>query len=202
MIWSLVQTKGGVGKTTTVMFLAAAATQRGISARVIDADPQGSASSWADRAAHRGTPLSFDVSPASAASVRALSSEPGELILVDSPPGVAPAIDAAIDAADLVIIPTGPRPADIDRVWPTLDITQHRPTTMLLTLVDLRRVEAAQMPRILAEVNAPLLRSVVRYQTSIERSFGREIPQRLGDYGDVFDELVALARMAHEGETV
>lgn len=73
---------------------------------------------------------------------------------------------------------------------------------MLLTLVDLRRVEAAQMPRILAEVNAPLLRSVVRYQTSIERSFGREIPQRLGDYGDVFDELVALARMAHEGETV
>ena len=78
VIWSLVHTKGGVGKTTTVMFLAAAAMQRGIPVRVVDADPQGSASSWADRAAHRGTPLPFDVSPATAANVRALSSEPDE----------------------------------------------------------------------------------------------------------------------------
>lgn len=193
MIWSLVQTKGGVGKTTTAMFLAAAAVRRGVPVRVVDADPQGSASSWADRAAHGGTPLPFDVSPGTAASVRRLSSEPGELVLVDSPPGIAAAIDAAVEAADLVIIPTAPRAADIDRVWPTLDITQHRPTTMLLTLVDMRKLEAMEMPCALREVNAPLLRSIVRYQTAIERSFGRGIPQHLGDYDDVFDELMAAA---------
>ncbi len=140
MIWSLVHTKGGVGKTTTAMFLAAAAVRRGIPVRVVDADPQGSASSWADRAAFLGTPLPFEVSAGTAAEVRVLSSEPGELVLVDSPPGTAAAIDAAVDAADLVIIPTGPRAADIDRVWPTLDITQHRPATILLTLVDMRKV--------------------------------------------------------------
>ncbi|MGB9307554.1 MAG: ParA family protein, partial [Mycobacterium sp.] len=48
---------GGVGKTTTAMFLAAAAVRRGIPVRVVDADPQGSASSWADRAACLGTPF-------------------------------------------------------------------------------------------------------------------------------------------------
>ncbi len=138
-----------------------------------------------------GTPLPFDVSPGTAADLRVLSSEPGELLLVDSPPGTAATIDAAIDAADLVIIPTGPRAADIDRVWPTLDITQHRPTTILLTLVDMRKLEAVEMPRALAEANAPVLRSIVRDLTAIERAFGRGMPQHLGDYGDVFDELMA-----------
>ena len=195
VIWSLVHTKGGVAKTTTAMFLAAAAGRRGVPARVVDADPQGSASSWADRAAHLGTPLPFDVTQATAASLRELSSEPGELVLVDTPPGTAAAIDAAIDVADLVIIPTGPRAADIDRVWPTLDITQHRPTTILLTLVDMRKVEAVEMPRGLAAADAPVLRSIVRNLTAIERAFGRGIPRYLGDYGDVYDELMAAAAL-------
>lgn len=190
MIWSLVHTKGGVGKTTTAMFLAAAAVERGVPVRVVDADPQGSASSWADRAAYSGTPLPFDVSSVTPVGVRVLSSDPGELVLVDSPPEMAAAIDAAIDVADLVIIPTGSRAADIDRVWPTLDITQHRPTTILLTLVDLRKAEAVQMPRGLAEANAPVLRNIVRDLTAIERAFGRGIPRSLGDYRDVFDELM------------
>jgi chromosome partitioning protein len=197
-----VHTKGGVGKTTTAMFLAAAGVRRGVRVRVIDADPQGSASSWADRAAYRGTPLPFDVSPATAARLRTLSTEPDELVLIDTPPGMASAIDAAIDAADLVIIPTGPRAADIDRVWPTLDITQHRPTTILLTLMDMRKVEAVEMPRSLAEANAPVLRCIVRDLAAIERAFGRGIPRHLGDYEDVFDELVTAAGIEREAAKV
>lgn len=195
VIWSLVHTKGGVGKTTTALFLAAAATQRGVPVRVIDADPQGSASSWADRAAHWGTPLPFEVSPGTAGGVRALTSESGELVLVDSPPGVAAAIDAAVDVADLVIIPTGPRAADIDRMWPTLDITQHRPTTILLTMVDMRKVEALEMPRALTAENAPVLQSIVRCRTEFERAFGRGLPAHLGDYADVFDALTTATWM-------
>ena len=198
MIWALVHTKGGVAKTTTCMFLAAAAARRGIPTRVVDADPQGSASSWADRAAHLGTPLPFDVAPATAAGLQDLSSEPGELILVDTPPGTAAAIDAAIDAADLVIIPTGPRAADIDRVWPTLDITAHRATTVLLTLVDMRKLEAVEMPRGLIEANVPVLHNIVRDLTAVERAFGRGIPRYLGDYGDVFDELLASVGLEEE----
>lgn len=202
MIWSLVHTKGGVGKTTTAIFLAAAALQRGVPVRVVDADPQGSASSWADRAAYRGTPLPFDVTSGTAASLRTLSCDPGELVLIDTPPGTAAAIDAAVDAADLVIIPTGPRAADIDRLWPTLDITQHRPTTILLTLVDMRKMEAVEMPRGLANANAPMLRSVVRDLTAIERAFGHGIPGSLGDYVKVFDELMTAAEIDREAAKV
>ena len=185
MIWSLVHTKGGVAKTTTAMFLAAAATRRGIPTRVLDADPQGSATSWAERAASVDMPLPFTVTPVTADDLRGLTSTPDELIVLDTPPGTA----AAIDAADLVIIPSGPRSADIDRVWPTLDITAHRPTTILLTSVDLRKVEATEIPLALADAGAPILRTVVRARTAVERAFGRCIPRYLGDYADVFEEL-------------
>jgi chromosome partitioning protein len=124
------------------------------------------------------------------------------LVLIDTPPGTAAAIDAAIDASDLVIIPTGPRPADIDRVWPTLDITQPRPTTILLTLMDMRKVEAAEIPRGLAEANAPMLRSTVRDLTRIERAFGHGIPRFLGDYAEVFDELMTVAGIDREAAKV
>lgn len=191
MIWSLVHTKGGVAKTTTAMFLAAAAARKGLSVRVLDADPQGSATSWAERAAAVDMALPFPVKPATADDLRGLASAPDELIVIDTPPGTAAAIDAAIDAADLVIIPTGPRSADIDRVWPTLDITAHRPTTILLTLVDLRKVEATEIPRALADADAPILHTVVRARTAVERAFGRSIPRYLGDYADVFEELSA-----------
>lgn len=124
-----------------------------------------------------------------------MTSESGELVLVDSPPGVAAAIDAAVDVADLVIIPTGPRAADIDRMWPTLDITQHRPTTILLTMVDMRKVEALEMPRALTAENAPVLQSIVRCRTEFERAFGRGLPAHLGDYADVFDALTTATWM-------
>jgi Transposase DDE domain group 1 len=61
----------------------------------------------------------------------------------------------------------------------------------LLTLVDMRKVEPVEMPRGLAESNAPVLRSIVRNLTAIERAFARGIPRYLGDYADVYDELMA-----------
>ncbi len=49
------------------------------------------------------------------------------------------------------------------------------------------------MLRGLAEANAPVLRSIVRNLTAIERALGRGIPRYLGDYADVYDELMAAA---------
>ncbi len=191
MIVSLVHTKGGVGKTTTSVFLAAAAAAAGRAVTLLDADPQGSASSWADRAAHRGTPLPFPVLAATADDLALATVDPGGgWVVVDTPPGTAAVIDAAIDAADLVVIPSGAAPADIDRVWPTLDMTTHRATAILLTAVDLRTALATGVPAHLRAEGAPVLGTIVKRRQAITEAFGTR-PDRLWDYADVWQEIEA-----------
>ena len=57
---AVVNTKGGAGKTTTSVLLALALSAHG-SVELRDADPQGSATEWAERAEDANTPLPFDV---------------------------------------------------------------------------------------------------------------------------------------------
>src|SRR6476646_4838633 len=101
MIVSCVNSKGGVGKTTSVMFLAAVFARRGHRVLVLDLDRQGSATDWADRAADAGAQSPFEVRPA---NLRRLSryATSGEftVVLVDTPPSDPQTIDAALGVSD------------------------------------------------------------------------------------------------------
>ena len=118
----------------------------------------------------------------------------GGLVVIDTPPGTAGVIDAAIDAADLVVIPSGAAPADIDRVWPTLHLTTHRATAILLTGVDLRTALATAVPAHLRAAGAPVLHAVVRRRQAILEAFGRR-PDRLWDYADVWAAAVVAPNL-------
>jgi chromosome partitioning protein len=107
---AVVDEKGGVGKTTTTMSLAAICAEAGRTL-VVDVDPQGSASWWAQNAGER---LPFDFTsekdPAVLGSIRQAAENDYDVVIVDTPGSLegASILARVVAAADYVIVPTEP----------------------------------------------------------------------------------------------
>ena len=113
MIIGVLNQKGGVGKTTLSVNLAASLARAGRRVLLIDADPQGSALDWA-AARHEG-PL-FSVVGFPRPTIHREIAQIGDgydHIVIDGPPRVTDLARSAIMASDLVLIPIQPSPYDV-----------------------------------------------------------------------------------------
>lgn len=122
--------KGGCGKTTITMMLAAGASRRGYHTLVVDGDQQGSAVAWSANAPD-DNPFPAVVVNLSAAG-RRLPQEVKKLvdnfnlIFIDCPPSVeSPIAQASLMITDLAIIPLIPSGVDVAAVTPFLELTQQ-----------------------------------------------------------------------------
>ena len=113
MIISVVNQKGGVGKTTLAIHISHALVLKGFKVLLVDADPQGSARDWA---AARDEKARFPVvgldRPTIHRDLPALMKDFDHAV-IDGPPRVSDLARSAIIAADLVVVPIQPSPYDI-----------------------------------------------------------------------------------------
>lgn len=190
-ILTIAHTKGGVGKTTSAVLLCAAAHARGIDVTLIDSDAQGTATAWAHAAEDAGDgfpwPLITAASPAVLA--RALDGHQG-LVVVDTPPGGYEVIETAIDAGDLIMIPTSASPLDVNRVWPTVEATSHKPAVVCLTQID-SRTTLPKVARTTLESDGVVVAEVEIPAREALRHMYATTPQRLYGYDDLLTELLS-----------
>jgi chromosome partitioning protein len=112
MIVSLINQKGGVGKTTAAVNLASGLAEAGNRILVVDADPQGSVVQWQSIADEAEFEVLHLPSPQLSKELKTVSRR-YDHIVVDSPPAIEDITRAAIEVSNLAIIPIAPSPLDI-----------------------------------------------------------------------------------------
>ncbi len=184
MILSILNQKGGVGKTTLAVHVATAVARQGARVLLVDADPQGSALDWS--AMRAGDPLFPVIGLPKAILHRELPKLAADYdhVVIDGPPRVYDVARSAIMASDFVVIPVQPSPYD---VWAAKEI------------VDLLN-EASTFKESLRS-------AFVINRKIVNTAIGRDVAEALAGYpvrvlNTAIGQRVAFAESAGQGSTV
>lgn len=208
VIVSLVSLKGGVGKSTLAVNLAAQWHRDGNRVLLVDADSQGTASQW--RAV--GKTAGHDGPEAVALTGARLRAELGrrtdgiDHVVIDTPPRLTGEARAAILVSHMVLVPLGPGPADLWSARETLamvaDARKLRPDLvagLVLVRLDTRTALGRASVEATSKLGLPLLGQLgsrVAYPEALAAGLG------VTDYAPrspAASEIEALARAVEQG---
>ena len=121
---AIVSQKGGSGKTTLSVNLAAAAEASGVIGLIIDTDPQATASQWGAWRSDKAPEVIDSAPPRIQAKVGAAREQGATFIVIDTPPHADSAASRAVEVADLVLIPCRPSAFDLAAIRTTVSLVR------------------------------------------------------------------------------
>ncbi len=126
MILSVLNQKGGVGKTTLSITLAAAWAARKQRVLLVDADPQGSALDWVAARGDQAAPfMAIGMARPILHVELPKMKKDYQVILIDGPPRVYEVAKSAVMASDAVLIPVLPSQFDVWAAEETVKLLQE-----------------------------------------------------------------------------
>lgn len=171
--------KGGCGKTTTVINLGAAFASEGLKVCAIDCDPQGSLNDWAGvRPEELQMPYTIVSAPRKtiARDIESIQGD-SDLVLIDCPPRSSAIATAAIASSDIVLIPVTGSSFDLWAAENTLEdielVKQIHPDLKVFMFHSRAVVGSSitqEMNAPLKELDTQLLKSIIHSRVSIARS--------------------------------
>lgn len=179
-IIAVAQGKGGVGKTTLAVSIAAELSRRGRRVALIDTDPQRSACQWAEPGNLQFPVYEISLSDQTVTNwVRELNRVAASYgyVVVDTAPA-ARAVGASVAVSNLVIVPCTPSGLDLEATVGTLEIIDqarrrrhgHPRVILVPNRVDARTLEGKQLVDELTgfgEVVSP----TIGYRSAFVRAF-------------------------------
>lgn len=119
--------KGGVGKTTIATHLAAQAAQAGQRTVIVDADPQGSSTRWAQRRAGLANGAVLPVDGTKRNWQKSVPDDTQRVIVDGAAGAMAADLESFLDQAHAVIVPVLPSALDIEATVPFLNSLGKHP---------------------------------------------------------------------------
>ena len=207
MIISVLNQKGGVGKTTLCVNLASELARQGKRILLIDADPQGSALDWAAARTEFSMLTVIGLPRPNLHKEAVTLGRDFDLVLIDSPPRVTELARSVIMAAQGVLIPVQPSPYDVWAAKEVVDLIQeaqvYKPELKAAFVIN-RKIANTAIGRdvydILGDMPIPTLKSAIHQRIIFAESAAQgkavfEIDkegQAAGEVRQVLDEMLEL----------
>ena len=190
--------KGGAGKTMLTKCIATAATHAGLNVLVLDMDTQQNAQQWSRRRK--------DVSPLPVVRFSTENDLPDELaraaqagcdfVIIDTPPGRSTETPAAVECADLIVVPFAPEVDHYEGIPRIVRLarTTGKPAVGVLNLAEPTALwEETTAREVLAGIGLPMAPVVLhRYKVYKEASLKGMTAQELDPNCKAAKEIDAL----------